>query len=154
MKFTKYNEIENITNKVLYEFKESPLYNPKDIWVVTEKVHGSNLSIFKDDNGNIVAAKRTDILDTELSSFFNFQKIFDKYNFENLINTVENYVKYAAKDELLKEFTEVTIYGELCGGKYQDMPAIPNVKLVQKEIQYSNDTEFIIFDIKVTNSER
>ena len=33
------------------------------------------------------------------------------------------------------------------------MPAIPNVKLVQREIQYSNDTEFIIFDIKVTNSE-
>jgi len=31
MKFTKYNEIENTTNKVLYEFKESPLYNPKDI---------------------------------------------------------------------------------------------------------------------------
>jgi len=118
MKFTKYNEIENTTNKVLYEFKESPLYNPKDIWVVTEKVHGSNLSIFKDDNGKIVAAKRTNILDIESSSFFNFQKIFDKYNFENLINTVENYVKYAAKDELLKEFTEVTIYGELCGGKY------------------------------------
>ena len=30
MKFLKYNSIENITNKMLYEFKESPLYNPSD----------------------------------------------------------------------------------------------------------------------------
>jgi len=31
MKFIKYNEIENSTNKMIYEFKQSTLYNPTDI---------------------------------------------------------------------------------------------------------------------------
>lgn len=40
MNFVKYNSIENVTNKELFAFKNSALYNPSDLWVVTPKVDG------------------------------------------------------------------------------------------------------------------
>lgn len=107
-------------------------------------VHNSNFAIFMDRTGNIVPASRGNFLSMS-DRFFNFQRIFDKYNFEeflknvlhNIGNTYQEYNCY------------ISLHGELCGGYYKDMPVIPGVQKIQKEIQYSNDTEFIAFDIRI-----
>ena len=62
MHFIRYNSIENATNKMLYEFKESSLYNPADKWCVTEKIHGSNMAFYADEDGNLVPAKRSSFI--------------------------------------------------------------------------------------------
>ena len=149
MKFIKYNSIDNVTNKELMRFKESNLYDPSATWYVLEKVHGANFSVIADGNGNLIPAKRTSTLDMEDSSFFNFQKIFDKYDFKTLImNTMLMATAYNPDYNY-----GVSIHGELCGGFYPDMPLIPGSKQVQKEIKYSNDTEFIVFDIRIYNKD-
>ncbi len=142
MNFIKYNSIENLTNKLLSEFKESKLYNPLEQWIILEKVHGSNISIIGNGKDDIEVAKRTAILKPD-ENFYNFQKILEKYDFRSLISKV--------LDLNIPNYDTVAIHGELCGGFYPGMPAIPGVKMIQKEIKYSNDTEFIVFDIKLYN---
>ena len=112
-------------------------------------VHNSNFTIMSDGKGPLIPAKRTSTLDMEDSSFFNFQKIFDKYDFKTLImNTMLMATAYNPDYNY-----GVSIHGELCGGFYPDMPLIPGSKQVQKEIKYSNDTEFIVFDIRIYNKD-
>jgi len=149
MNFIKYNSIENVTNKELMKFKESKLYDPYGIWFVTEKVHGSNMAIMSDGKGPLIPAKRSSTLDMENSSFFNFQKIFDKYNF----NALTRKILYMATIYNPDYNYGVSIHGELCGGFYPNTPVIPGAKQVQKEIKYSNDTEFIVFDIRIYNKD-
>ena len=78
MHFIRYNSIENATNKMLYEFKESSLYNPADKWCVTEKIHGSNMAFYADEDGNLVPAKRSSFIQMD-SAFFNFQRVVERY---------------------------------------------------------------------------
>lgn len=146
MKFIKYNSIENLSNKLLFEFKESPLYNPSDIWVVTPKIDGSNFSIYFDENMNMIPAQRSSFISMS-SDFFNFQKVFDKYqeSFKSMYNIIMN--DYPSINE--EAIVNISFHGELCGGFYPDMPILPNVKRIQKRVHYSNDTELIIFDIRV-----
>lgn len=145
MSFIKYNSIENATNKMILDFLESPLHDANDEWCVMEKVHGSNFSIIGDKNGNLIPAKRTDTL-SMTSNFFNFQRVFDKYEtgLKELVNDV-----YKLETTIGEPVTKVQIFGELCGGDYPNMPQIPNAKKVQKEVSYSNDTEFIVYDIRM-----
>lgn len=149
MKFVRYNSIENVTNKQLYEFKESALYNPADIWVCTEKIHGSNFSITIDGDGNLTTAKRSSYIPLT-ASFFNFQRVLDKYGKACTSMIFDIFETGTSTGDGVQG---VSIHGELCGGGYQDMPAMPNAKKIQKEIQYSNDTEFVVFDIRVYDSE-
>jgi len=161
MKFIKYNSIENVGSKQFVEFKNSIFYDPNSLWLTLEKVNGSNFSILYDPNKGIqiikkilfrnlfidelIPAKRTSILDINEKNFYNFQKIFTKYDFKPL-------VKEILKDMSLnnpKYSYGVSIHGELCGGFYPGMPSLPGVKMIQKEVKYSNDTEFIVFDIRV-----
>jgi len=150
MKFIKYNSIENVGSKQFVEFKNSIFYDPNSLWLTLEKVNGSNFSILYDPNKDeLIPAKRTSILDINEKNFYNFQKIFTKYDFKPL-------VKEILKDMSLnnpKYNYGVSIHGELCGGFYPDMPLIPGVKQIQKEIKYSNDTEFIVFDIRIYNKD-
>lgn len=149
MKFIKYNSIENVTNKIMFEFKQSSLYNPADKWVCTPKIHGANFSILVDEDGNLVPAKRTSIINME-TRFFNFQKIFDKYE-TNLRNLIQDSITYNNTQIIPadKKIINISIHGELCGGYYPDTPSVPYASKVQSEIHYSNDTELIIFDIRL-----
>lgn len=149
MNFIKYNSISNVTNKELMHFKNSNLYNPGDIWYCTEKVHGSNFSIMGNGDHALIPAKRTSTLNMEDSNFYNFQRIFDKYDMTNLIRKI---VFFATLHD--PEYNHgVSVHGELCGGFYPNMDQIPGTKQVQREVKYSNDTEFIVFDIRIYNSE-
>ena len=146
IKFIKYNSIDNLYNKELQSFKDIVLYNPLDIWVVTPKIDGSNLSILFDDNGQPYAAKRTAVLDPN-EDFFNYQSIMTQY-FNQFCRI---------RQEILNDFPEfngekvidISIHGELCGGYFPGMPVLSGAKKVQKSINYSNRNEFIVFDIRL-----
>ena len=138
MNFIKYNSIENATNKTIEHFKTKHPNVANGKFYITEKIHGANFSVYvsKDE---IKFAKRTDFL-SDNSSFFSFQRLKDKHNFKIIQDS--NILKQDDVDYLI-------IYGELCGGSYPYMPVIPNVSKVQKEIAYSNDIEFVVFDIVI-----
>lgn len=136
-----------MTNKELYKFKESSLFDPYDLWNVTPKVDGSNFAIYFDETGSIVPAKRGGTL-TMTTAFFNFQRVFDKYGvsaFTNMYEAIRD-VHHTFNNEPV---IDVSFHGELCGGHYPDMPTIPGAKRVQARIHYSNDTEFVMFDIRL-----
>lgn len=134
MKFVKYSSIENsyrtaFLNKIKQEGKD------KGQFEVQEKIHGANLSFWISKAG-IKCASRTGFLE-EGDKFYNYKKVLARYETEllNLLN-------------LLNE-EEISVYGELFGGAYphSDVPKIQTSR-VQKGVFYSNDVEFIAFDIK------
>jgi len=80
-------------------------------------------------------AKRTSFLSQD-SHFFSFQKLQDKIDFNKMLN-----------DDYLNHVDHIIVFGELCGGSYPNMPVIPNVQRIQKEVAYSNDVELLVFDV-------
>jgi hypothetical protein len=72
----KYQKISDKVSKYSLEKKDNKLFSNKSKWIVTEKVHGSNFSIYYVD-GEIKFSKRNDIL-KENEWFYNYQLIKDK----------------------------------------------------------------------------
>ena len=152
MKFVKYASIENsyrkaFITKIIWE-------NMKDgEWVVTEKIHGANFSLWTD--GEMVRmAKRTSFIDDE-ASFFGIQHIKS----DLILNALDLHsgIVGALLSSLdpSKEIWEpppiVTIYGELFGGTYPhpEVEKVANAKKVQKGVYYCPQNDFIVFDIAV-----
>lgn len=79
-------------------------------------------------------------------SFFNFQRVFDKHEIG-----IKNIINYYLNSN--NEIVDVSIHGELCGGYYPGVKSIAGAKRVQDRVHYSNDTEIIVFDIRLYNSE-
>lgn len=139
--FTKYSSIANATMKELKETLDSEYANEK--WYVTEKIHGSNLSIIVDRNEEKIA-KRSSILE-KTTNFFNVSekedilKSFGRKIFTYLYYGLDVNIEY------------ISIFGEWFGGYYphEDVKQIPNRKKVQKGIAYSNDLHFAPFDILI-----
>ena len=106
-------------------------------FVVTEKIHGCNVSFICTPD-NIKVCRRNGILTS--SEYQTFYKI---------------YIAYTKYQELLKiictenNFSKIYIYGEWCGGVYQNQETVKSTqnKPIQQEIMYSPTYEFIIFDI-------
>jgi len=140
MKFKKYNSIDNITNKAFEHFLSSDEYNKDIQWCVTEKVHGCNFSIYISSDGEIKAAKRNSFLDND--NFYNYQEILDRYDFSQF----KDYIK-GFNEEAESQVDYIILYGELCGGNYPGTKTPDGIKRIQKEIYYSNDHEFVIYDI-------
>lgn len=136
MKFIKYPSIENscrgeFINKIITE----GYYNGD--WYVTEKVHGSNLSIWVKGK-EIRVAKRTCFIDND-DNFYGFQKLKEGL-----------FLKAREMYNLLGRET-VAIFGEIFGGIYPH-PVVtrnPQAKKVQKGVYYSPNNEFFVYDIKV-----
>lgn len=111
-------------------------------WVLIEKIHGSNFSINVSDK-EITYARRNDILKDD-EQFYDFQETMKKYKYP--IKQVWELIKLIYSD-----VKNITIYGEYFGGKYNETQN-PNEKVrkpVQREVLYSNEYNFIPFDIKV-----
>lgn len=140
--FTKYSSISNISIKELEKVLKSEYVDKK--WYVTEKIHGSNLSIVVDRNEEKIA-KRTSIIGNT-DNFFNVSKkedILKSYGrkiFEEIKNTITDI-----------DVNYISIFGEWYGGYYphKDVTPIPGIKRIQKGIAYSNDIHFTPFDILV-----
>ena len=135
MQFKKYSEIENhYRDKFIEKIKMDPAVNKT--WVVTEKVHGANLSIWF--NGKeIKFAKRSGWCS---DNFYGLHTIK-----EELIGNVKSLYEYMfLKDSIL------TIYGEIYGGNYPHDSVNPlPIKAVQKGVFYRPDIGFYVFDIAI-----
>ena len=131
----------------------------KQEWIVTEKIHGANVSIYVNQD-EIKLAKRTGFLE-EKEVFFGFSHLKNK-----LENPSLNIFKKLSRE--FKSLNYVIIYGELCGGWYPEQPdkwpgAIPSGRItpagkiiisqkyraVQEGVYYSDFISVIVFDIIV-----
>lgn len=132
MQFTCYDKIPNSFKNVTVDYEKI------EEWIATEKIHGCNFSFYTDGK-DIECGRRNGMLNDK-SSFYQFQLLKEKYekNITNLFEIIKD--KYP-------ETNYIILYGELFGGIY------PNIKTktkgVQKEIYYSDKTEFIAFDISI-----
>ena len=146
MEFKKYSSIEN-SHRDLYVDKIRT-YFPGEIFVVQEKLHGSNFSIYTDGK-EVKAAKRTKFLsDEELKGFFHADQILERYH-DQILGVFES-----VKEHINGAVGDIAIFGELCGGNYPhpDVKENSTVKGIQSGVFYSNNVEFVVFDIKVNGS--
>ena len=136
--FRGYSKFYNHDNKdTVDRMRKAGVDEPDIIWVGNEKVHGSNFS-FWTDGTEVKTAKRTGFLDKN-SNFFNCSIIVDKYK-QNILDLYQRSGSVGV----------VTVYGELFGGNYNN-PNISNknVKVVQRDMSYHPDIEFIVFDVRM-----
>jgi Rnl2 family RNA ligase len=144
MEFKKYNEIENsyrdaFMNRINTMIAEGHVEND---FVVLEKVHGSNFSFWYDGE-TLKTGKKSGFVGGEGEDFFNSHIIKAKYT-NNIKNLYEHFnLKFG-------KITNMTVYGELCGGYYPGVKSDdPSIKKVQSGIWYSPNLEFYAFDITV-----
>lgn len=140
IKFTKYNSIENVTRDKMIKHIENMGFDICD-YTVTEKIHGSNFSIWKDEN-EVKFAKRTSFIG-EFESFMGSQTIK---------NELESFIEFIS---LHFEYNNIIIFGEIAGGSYPDKSKfteelkVQNSKKVQSGVFYHPANFFYVFDIKV-----
>jgi Rnl2 family RNA ligase len=141
-KFREFHSINNVHN---VKFMNTVMSNKciDEEWVVTEKVHGANFSIYT--NGNIIKAARRSafITNDELSKFFNADKLIERYR-DDVLNLYKQVNRELGGDNIL------VLRGELFGGIYFNMPT--KFKRVQKGVNYCPHIEFIIFDLSWANA--
>lgn len=148
IKFKKYPSIENayrekfINDIKLRGFADKP-------YVVTEKVHGANFSIWY--NGeDFRCAKRTGFIEKD-EVFYNYETVFEEI--KNPIKEIWDIIKNShEKGAFLDEAPKlITIYGEIFGGSYPhpDVKQNPNATRLQKGVFYHPDNKFYAFDISI-----
>ena len=155
-KVYKYQKISDKVSKYTLQ-KKDKLFSNNTKWFATEKVHGSNFSIYYID-GKIQFSKRNSILNKD-EWFYNYQLIKNK-----LIRNVK-------KISTLLDNQNIIVYGELFGGWYpqnneewkgpkdirinsKDISIVPfEERAIQEGIYYSNNIEFMVFDIGIVDNE-
>lgn len=133
MKFHKYDSIIN-DYKTVYTSRALP----DGMWIATEKVHGSNLSILvtKDD---VKVASRNSIID----SYSQFYRILNASS-PDVFEKARRIFLYLIKQR--PSATQVTLFGELAGGRYGKLTSGTRI---QKGVDYSPNNFFIGFDIGI-----
>lgn len=129
MNFKKYNSIENSYNKKTIKYIHENEFSKWD-WLVFEKVHWANFSIWSDWE-KVWYAKRSWVI-WDNDNFFNYKVAVEKY---------EDQVKALAK----RMNDTIGIFWELFGWVYPWEKS--EYKWVQWGVYYTNTIEFIAFDI-------
>lgn len=114
-----------------------PRYSENDQWEAREKIHGANLSFYYSFKDDVVTPRsRSKTIGLDSYGDYSFFKASSKIK-ECSINV--KHVSLAVKGLLDITFNPdaVIVYGELFGGG------------VQKEIKYSKQHRFVVFDIAV-----
>ncbi len=145
--FRRYDDIENTYREELIEKIRQLEYQGE--WVVEEKIHGANFSFWIDQE-EIKVAKRSSFLnEEELRKFYRCNKVVQAHqdHCQRLFQVVTD---WAERGELGKVLL-VVVYGELFGGWYPhpEVPKVPDVVPLQKEIFYSPDLGFCAFDVLI-----
>lgn len=145
MEFKKYNDIENSFNKEFMErvrFELADQNKNDQIFVVEEKVHGSNAS-FLYDGETLNFGKRTALVGNG-ESFFDHEELIERYRDRVL-------VLWGLVKERYPDITEMQAYGEFFGGTYPhpEVQKAANTKIIQKGVFYSPTHEFYGFDIRI-----
>ncbi|MEK7432767.1 MAG: RNA ligase family protein [Cyanobacteriota bacterium] len=141
MEFKEYSSIENSYREKLIEVIIEEGFGNLE-YIVQEKVHGSNLSLWTDGK-NIKSAKRGQFLLNE-DDFYNHQLIMETYS-KNIFKAFE------LINELKEGVKFISIFGEIFGGSYPhpDIKKSNKASKVQKKIYYSPENDFYAFDILV-----
>lgn len=139
--FKRYDSIENayreaFVDKIMFSGHQHEKFH------VEEKIHGANFQFNVSDDG-VVAGKRSGFI-SEGEKFFNWKPIFEKYK-----DAVEK-----MRNEKFPKHT-VIFFGELYGGIYPHPEVTSDSKwtVVQREVYYRPDEDFICFDIFIHSEE-
>lgn len=151
MKFQKYSSIENSYRVQTVELIRMYGFD-QGHWVLLEKVHGSNFSIWFDGK-TMKCAKRSGWL-SPTESFYNFQTVLDEVEekVKTIFSTLHDKTWRISNTKGIKQSPKsITVFGELCGGFYDhpDVPRNPKAIKVQKEVQYHPENKMMAFDVKV-----
>lgn len=125
MKFRKFESIENTYNRKNISKILMNGYD-KGQWMVTEKLHGANFSIYIDKAVVIGFGSRNQFVDGSFYDSADLQKELK----EGIEKSFDGYLKN------LKD-AEIIIYGELVGSR------------IQKEVYYCDDVMFYMFDVVI-----
>lgn len=139
MEFKRYPSIENSYQvKTVAHIIEAP--ESKQDWIVHEKIHGANFAFYF--NGDEVRrAKRSSFLGEE-SNFFGSKEVYNRYQ-KRLKDSFK-----LLKNHVLEDVSYFILYGELYGGgPHPDLDKPNSHKMIQKEIWYRPDHDFIAFDL-------
>lgn len=141
MELIKYSSIEN---SVRDKFVDQIKTEGKDggDWVVTEKVHGGQFSLYYDGQ-EVKASTRTAFLSAGMD-FFNWEKV--KQENEDKVKDIFRILKSRGE-----EVDYIIVYGELFGGDYPQagVNKVKGARRLQKGVYYHPDNLFYVFDIKV-----
>lgn len=139
MKFIKYPKIINSAKDIQYlknKLGETIIENQE--YIITEKIHGANFSIYYDNHTNEVKlGKRTSFLEHD-DNFYGFQGYFTKEKIKEILNAFNKVFTLFDKNEV----DYFIIYGEFFG------PGI------QKEIDYGEYKQFLAFDVAYVKDDK
>lgn len=145
MQFRKFSGIDNVsrTQTINYMVEQG---HTEGEWEVTEKVHGSNFSIWF--NGNdLRCAKRSQFIGPD-DGFNNWKKVVGEIeeNVKNLWKELDDEYHDETEDNV-----EVAIYGEIFGGSFShpDVEKVKGATRIQNGIFYTPDNLFYAFDVVV-----
>lgn len=143
--FKKYPSIENsYRNEFVKRIKEQGFEHLE--YIVQEKVHGSNFSLWTNDGVKFKAYKRTGAI--ELNEKF--------YNYEVVVNDILPKLKSLWNTLKIShlEMKELVVFGELMGGSYphKEVKNIKDATKVQKGIFYCPQNSFYAFDIVINKN--
>ena len=137
MKFRKYNSIDNIDRvSTMQKLLDAGL--DKKTWVVQEKIHGANASIWITPD-EVRIASRSNFLDSS-ADFFGSNRVLED---------LKAPIQFLQQQQFPGK--EIVIYGELAGGQYPhpDVPRVPHAKRCQKGVAYNPDNFFIAYDLVI-----
>lgn len=141
MKFEKYPSIENIyrqefIDRIIRENKAS------GVWVVTEKIHGTNFSFWYD--GTVLRMAKRSCWIADDSNFYGVQNIKEK-----LIEKIKEMFNQMKRNNLVSEY--IAVFGEIYGGIYPHPDIVENLdaRKVQRGVYYCPHNDFFVYDIKV-----
>jgi len=156
MEFQKYSSIENTyREKNLFEIQTRGLDQGE--WVVSEKVHGSNFSLWLDKAG-LRCARRSGFIALG-DKFFNWENIISAYDthISLLYQICNSFLDNLVEDGNIKmknDNVEVVLFGEIFGGLYdhKEVERYQGAMKVQKGVQYCPWNDFYAFDLKINGS--
>ena len=140
MKFCKYN---SLTNHDVTKFINLVVMNDLSggEFVATEKAHGANFGLHF--NGTEYRSSKRSGINGVDENFHGAVKL--RLDFAGQVEALYNYIWLVHK---LEDGFDLAIRGEVIGGMYKGVQA-NNASRVQKEVQYSINNEFIVFDIEI-----
>jgi len=146
MEFKKYSEIENSYRKNYIDYLVEHGFSGGE-WIVEEKIHGSQFTIYY--NGfQFKCSKKTAFIVEEDGNFFNYEKVLEE-NKEAIIKLWDLLGHDNGENN-----SYMQVYGEIFGGVYShpDVPKSNDDKKVQGGIYYHPKNKFYAFDLKVNGN--
>jgi Rnl2 family RNA ligase len=139
MDFQKYNSLEQASKQKVINAAVDAGHS-KIRYGVTEKIHGANFGIhWSAEEGVIKFSRRSGFLEAG-ETFYAHTKISNA-----LYKRMHKLIEYLNNHS---DFSTIAVYGEIYGGILNGETA-QGSKRVQKEVQYSPETQFAAFDIIV-----